>query len=103
MNWENGGEALRRYTKAILRNEQDYFKAGITWSLFGFENFAVRYKTEGFLFDVSGSSMFPQEEQTAELLGFLCSKRKTVGFPKKIGIVLKPVGILKDILLCKFI
>lgn len=74
VNWENGGEALRRYTKAILRNEQDYFKAGITWSLFGFENFAVRYKTEGFLFDVSGSSMFPQEEQTAELLGFLCSK-----------------------------
>ena len=74
VNWENGGEALRRYTKAVLRNEQDYFKAGITWSLFGFENFAVRYKTEGFLFDVSGSSMFPQEEQTAELLGFLCSK-----------------------------
>ena len=74
VNWENGGEALRRYTKAVLRNEQDYFKAGITWSLFGFENFAVRYKIEGFLFDVSGSSMFPQEEQTAELLGFLCSK-----------------------------
>ena len=74
VDWENGGEALRRYSKAILRNEQDYFKAGITWSLFGFENFAVRCKTEGFLFDVSGSSMFPQEEQTAEILGFLCSK-----------------------------
>lgn len=74
VDWENGGEALRHYSKAILRNEQDYFKAGITWSLFGFENFAVRYKTEGFLFDVSGSSMFPQEEQTAEILGFLCSK-----------------------------
>ncbi len=31
-------------------------------------------KQKAFLFDVSGSSMFPQEEQTAELLGFLCSK-----------------------------
>ncbi|MEI3551528.1 MAG: hypothetical protein V8Q17_02730 [Acutalibacteraceae bacterium] len=74
VNWENGGEALRRYTKAILRNEQDYFKAGITWSLFGFQNFAVRYKTEGFLFDVSDSSCFRKKNKQQSFWAFYAVK-----------------------------
>lgn len=73
VNFENGGAALRDYSGAVLRNENDYFKPGITWSLFGFENFAVRWKPSGFLFDVSGSSLFPRQ-QIEELLAFLCSK-----------------------------
>lgn len=72
--WKENGQALRQSGRAVLRNECDYFKAGITWSLFGFENFAVRYKTTGFLFDVSGASLFPPRERTGELLAFLCSK-----------------------------
>jgi len=50
-----------------------YFKEGITWSLFGFENFGVRYKSNGFVFDVSGSSMFPDEKYIYYMLSFLCS------------------------------
>jgi type I restriction-modification system DNA methylase subunit len=56
-----------------LPSRQYYFKEGITWSLFGFENFAVRYKEKGFVFDVSGSSMFPGEK-TNYILAFLSSK-----------------------------
>ncbi len=51
-----------------------YFKKGITWSLFGFENFGVRYKDNGFIFDVSGSSMFPDENDIKYIIGYLCSQ-----------------------------
>ncbi|NLI64553.1 MAG: BREX-1 system adenine-specific DNA-methyltransferase PglX, partial [Bacteroidales bacterium] len=57
-----------------LPSRQYYFKEGITWSLFGFENFAVRYKKNGFVFDVSGSSMFTSEELQSYILAFLASK-----------------------------
>lgn len=50
-----------------------YFKKGITWSLFGFENFGVRFKDYGYVFDVSGSSMFPEEEDLYYVIGYLCS------------------------------
>jgi hypothetical protein len=55
-----------------LPSRQHYFKEGITWSLFGFENFSVRYKPSGFVFDVSGSSMFP-EDNLKYILAFLSS------------------------------
>ncbi len=74
VNWENDGYELRNYKSAVLRNPSFYFKPGITWSLFGFENFGVRYKTNGFLFDVSGSSMFPSDDLMYYILAFLCSK-----------------------------
>ena len=57
-----------------LPSKQYYFHKGITWSLFGFENFGVRYKTKGFVFDVSGSSMFPQEDQILYIIAFLAGK-----------------------------
>ena len=74
VNWENDGNELKKNKGAILRNTSCYFKPGITWSLFGFENFSVRYKDSGFLFDVSGSSMFPDGDMLAYILAFLCSK-----------------------------
>ncbi len=74
LDWANDGKALKSFDRAVLRNQADQFKSGITWSLFGFENFGVRYKPSGFLFDVSGSSMFPPHELTLYILAFLCSK-----------------------------
>ena len=54
-------------------NEKYYFKKGITYSLFGFKNFGVRYKDYGFIFDVSGSSIFVQEKYLKYVLSFLAS------------------------------
>ncbi len=53
------------------QNRQFYFRRGITWSLFGFENFGVRYKDDGFIFDVSGSSLFAPDEDLPCILAFL--------------------------------
>lgn len=82
VNWDNNGEELKKFTATLpqgtgvrLKSQEYYFKSGITWSLFGFENFGVRYKDNGFIFDISGSSMFFENEENAKiLLTFLASK-----------------------------
>ena len=56
-----------------LPSRKYYFQKGITWSLFGFENFGVRFKECGYVFDVSGSSMFPEENDLYYMIGYLCS------------------------------
>ena len=57
----------------VLKNQEYYFKEGITWSLFGFRSFGVRYKEAGYIFDVSAASIFPEESTLNYLLGFLAS------------------------------
>ena len=79
VNWENDGYEIKNFTdnnakvRSRPQNLQYYFKKGITWSLFGFENFGARYKDYGFIFDVSGSSMFPNEKDIKYIIGYLCS------------------------------
>ena len=74
VDWRNNGSALKVENRAVIRNEATYFREGITWSLFGFEGFSVRYKPPGYIYDVSGSSMFPEKNMRNYILGFLCSK-----------------------------
>lgn len=80
VNWENDGFEIKNLKdkngklKSRPQNTGYYFKAGITWSLFGFENFGVRYKDYGYVFDVSGSSIFPSEDLLFYVLAFLSSK-----------------------------
>lgn len=83
VKYENCGEDLIKFVKQkypkitdpefVIKNRKYYFKKGITWSLFGFKNFGVRYKNYGFIFDVSGSSIFPDEKYEKYILAFLCS------------------------------
>lgn len=57
-----------------LRDSKYYFKKSITWSFISSSKFGVRYSPGGFLFDVSGSSVLPKEEDIFYMLGFLCSE-----------------------------
>ena len=84
VRYENSGKDLIDFVKDkypnitdpefVIKNRKFYFKKGITWSLFGFKNFGVRFKDYGFIFDVSGSSLFPDEKYEKYILSFLCSK-----------------------------
>lgn len=83
IKYENAGEDLINFVREkyprisdpefVIKNRKYYFKKGITWSLFGFKNFGVRYKDYGFIFDVSGSSLFPDDKYEKYILAFLCS------------------------------
>jgi len=55
-------------------SEDYYFKESITWGLITVSLFSCRYSPEGFVFDVGGSSAFPDSEEICLCLGFLNSK-----------------------------
>ena len=59
-------------------SEKYYFKPGITWSFVSSSYFGVRYSDPGFIFDVGGSSVFPDSEDIFWLTGYMCSKLSTL-------------------------
>ncbi len=84
VNWENDGEEIKHW---LLNNPSDprtthwsrriintefYGKPGLTWTFTSSSAFGIRYTDPGFLFDVNGSSLFP-EEKTYQVLALLCS------------------------------
>lgn len=85
VNWYNGGEEIKENTKKNypnlgdnlgwkISNEGYYFKESITWSFISSSNFGVRYSPKGFIFDVSGSSLFVSQENQKYILGYMASK-----------------------------
>lgn len=75
INWENDGKELFDFIpKSVIRNPSYYFKPSVGWSFVSSSYFGVRYYPKGFIFDVGGSSLFPQKENIfSNLAGFLCS------------------------------
>ena len=110
VNWENDGEEMKEFTSKLpqgmnvrLKSREYYFKSGITWSLFGFENFGVRIKDKGYIFDISGSSMFPDEKIRLYLLAFLASSvafRFLTYLAPTVNFQIKNIGDLPLILDC---
>lgn len=81
--YEKNGDEIRHFRisqgqSKKFPGESQYFKPGITWSPFGFENFGVRYKYPGSIFDIAGSSLFVESDVLEKyILAFLASN---VGF-----------------------
>lgn len=75
VNWKNGGKEIIENGMTSFRGKKFYFKKGITWSFVAsLNNFGVRYKDEGFLFDIGGSSSFPEVDKLFYISGYLNSK-----------------------------
>lgn len=85
VNWYNDGQEIKNW---LVNNSKDpntthwsrriintefYFKEGLTWSFVSSSKFGIRHTGKGFLFDVGGSSMFPEKEELYPMLGYLCS------------------------------
>ena len=87
VNWANGGKEILSFAADLygsptrtIKNMNHYFRKGITWSDITFKNsrgeesFAARVSPGGFIFDVKGSSGFPNSENFLAILGLLNSK-----------------------------
>ncbi|MNW38405.1 N-6 DNA Methylase [compost metagenome] len=81
VNWENDGYEIRNFkdhkTNKIRSHNYNLdfiFKEGITWSFVSSTSFGVRYSTNGFLFDVGGSSLFTDDKYIWYLVAYLNSK-----------------------------
>lgn len=83
INWENDGvevKQFRDYKNATLSSNMGVaglpyiFKNNITWSKVTIGEFSVRYLPSGYLFDVSGCSIYGEETTNKKLLALLNSK-----------------------------
>ncbi|AYD39515.1 BREX-1 system adenine-specific DNA-methyltransferase PglX [Clostridium fermenticellae] len=83
VNWENDGEEIkcfREYKNSTLTSNMGVaglpfiFKPNITWSKVTIGNFSVRYLPKGYLFDVSGCSIYAEQKTNIKLLALLNSK-----------------------------
>jgi type II restriction/modification system DNA methylase subunit YeeA len=81
VNWENNGREILEYNTSLygspsrnVRSIKDYFRESITWSFISSSRFGVRYSQAGSIFDVGGSSLFPEPHEIKLITGFLCTK-----------------------------
>lgn len=84
VNYENKGKTICDYidntpgakvgSNGRVINREFYFNKSITWSFVSSSRFGVRYSDNGFIFDVGGSSVFPNSQDLFYLTAFMCSK-----------------------------
>lgn len=75
INYETDGKELKAFEKSVIRNPNYYFRQAITWSKISGRRIAFRYKPQGHIFDVAGTSIFTDDEEIFNyLLGLLNTK-----------------------------
>ena len=72
VNWRNDGEELKA-TKAVIVDESLKFRTMVSWSRVSSAVIAVRFKPQGYLFDMTGPAAFGQEDRLLESMAFLNS------------------------------
>lgn len=66
-----GNDLMASFSGHRHDGKSHYFKEGITWTFISSSGFAARYTPKGFIFDVSGSSLFVEYPKI--VVAFLCS------------------------------
>lgn len=80
VNWSNDGYEIKNFrdkngkVRSRPQNIKYYFKPAITWSDVTSGSFSGRYAEQGFMFDIKGSSGFPEIEWLPYILALLNSK-----------------------------
>lgn len=82
VNYYDDGAEIKEYTSQLpqgtwvrVKSREYYFKEAISWIyITSMEDFGARFIPEGFIFDVSGSSIFLDKKYQNYILGLLCSK-----------------------------
>ena len=85
LDWKDGGRELAANPKSVVRNEDYQFRSSISWSDVAFTN-AFRQYPEGFLFDSTGHSAFPNAQCTSEALIAYCNTK----FARLVAQILNP-------------
>lgn len=83
VNWYNNGKEIKKFTEELnkekpggrIKNQEYYFREGLTWSAMSSGVISFRIVKKGFLFDTKGSVCFPKNSTDNEMiLGMLNSK-----------------------------
>ena len=74
INWYQDGNEVARFDGSVMRNEEFYQRAGLTWSYIKETGRRFGYFPGGGTFDVTGSMLFPNDESMGwEILAALNS------------------------------
>ena len=73
VDWENGGEHIKSFENAVVRNPEYYFRESISWGLITSGGSSFRYYPIGFVYDVGGMSYF-SDNDLLSTLGMLNTK-----------------------------
>lgn len=68
IDWENNGQRLKQQKGAALRNQDYYFKEGITWNKLSSSNYSAKYKDFGYIFDDTSRSAFSSQNTPISIL-----------------------------------
>ncbi|AEM48470.1 hypothetical protein Acife_2373 [Acidithiobacillus ferrivorans SS3] len=66
-----GNELMASFSGHRHDGKSHYFREGVTWTFISSSKFAARYTPKGFVFDVSGSSLFV--DNSKRIVAFLCT------------------------------
>lgn len=103
INWYNNGQDIKNFCfpngkqRSVIRNPDFYFKPSITWSFISSSYFGARYSPIGAIFDVAGSSVFPEENNIPFVLALMdCSISSLVlsAFNPTMNFQVKNIGNL---------
>lgn len=73
--WYNEGEDIKKCKSSVLRNQQFYKKAGISWNRIASKFISLRAFPKGCFFDQAGDSMFSEDiEDLHVCMGYLNTK-----------------------------
>ena len=68
VDWENDGEALKKFPGSVIRNPTYYFRPGVTWGSLTVSSLTMRYSPSGFIFESKGAVAFEKEGSHLDLL-----------------------------------
>jgi hypothetical protein len=68
VNWRDGGADIRSFHGSVIRNEQYYFKPGLTWPRRTQRGFNLRVLPEGCIFADKGPAIFAIEPRTTSFV-----------------------------------
>ena len=63
INWMNGGADIKNYGHLVMRSKDYLLLPGFTWPKISSGHIAMRRMPEGFMFDVAGLSLFPNNPE----------------------------------------
>jgi len=74
VDWEGNGRRLREFDGSVIRNEQYYFKPGLTWPRRTASGFGLRAMPEGCAFGDKGPALITSANDVWALLAWLQSR-----------------------------
>lgn len=74
INWGNGGNEVRNFEKSVIRNEEYFFKSGITWSAISTTKFSIRFLPPNQIIGGGSNTIFNLKSLEYYILALLNTK-----------------------------